>query len=68
MANKEKKSYDEAFRELTAISEDLENEEIGIDELTLKLKRAAELIKTCNAQLKLTEEEINKIIEQFNLK
>jgi len=66
MSKTTKISYKEAFDELQAINEDLENNEIGIDELTEKLKRAGELMKICRNQIKLTEEETKKIIEQFD--
>lgn len=60
-----KPTYTEAFEELQAINRDLENDEIGIDELTTKLKRAGELIKICRDQLKTTEDETKKILEQL---
>ncbi|MDR2084261.1 MAG: exodeoxyribonuclease VII small subunit [Bacteroidales bacterium] len=59
-------SYKEAYDELLSINEDLENNEIGIDDLTKKLKRAGELIKICRNQIKLTEEETKNILEQFD--
>ena len=60
-----KPTYTEAFEELQAINRDLENDEICIDELTTKLKRAGELIKICRDQLKTTEDETKKILEQL---
>ncbi|MGI6719260.1 MAG: exodeoxyribonuclease VII small subunit [Bacteroidales bacterium] len=62
---KNKISYEDAFTELQKISDQLVNDNIGIDELTNKLKRANELIKICRAQLKKTEEETNKVLEQL---
>lgn len=66
MAKQIKKiNYKEAYDELLSINEELENNEIGIDDLTKKLKRAGELIKICRDQIKLTEEETKNILEQF---
>ncbi len=62
---KNKISYEDAFKELQEISNALVNDNIGIDELTNKLKRANDLIKICRAQLKQTEDETNKVLEQL---
>jgi len=58
----EKLTYEAAKSELTAISKEIESEEISVDELASKVKRASELIEFCQAKLKNTEEEVNKII------
>jgi exodeoxyribonuclease VII small subunit len=58
----EKLTYEAAKSELTAISKEIESEEISVDELASKVKRASELIEFCQARLKNTEEEVNKII------
>ncbi|MBS4014111.1 MAG: exodeoxyribonuclease VII small subunit [Bacteroidetes bacterium] len=59
-------SYSEAIEELEIIVEDIENENISIDLLSEKVKRAAELIKICKEALKITDEEVNKILEELN--
>ena len=58
----EKLTYEAAKSELTAISKEIESEEVSVDELASKVKRASELIEFCQAKLKNTEEEVNKII------
>ena len=55
-------SYEAAFEELQELASSIENETIGIDQLAEKLKRAAELITFCQARLRFTESEVNKII------
>ena len=55
-------SYSDALSELNEIARAIENETIPIDELTQKLKRAAELITLCRTRLRSTEEEVKKII------
>lgn len=58
-------SYTDALNELNEIAREIENESIAVDELTVKLKRAAELITLCRAKLRLTEEEVKKIIGEM---
>mgnify|MGYP003511566958 FL=1 len=61
----DKITYEDAYSELLEISNEIENDEVIVSELIEKLKRAGELIKICREQLKLTEEESKKILEQF---
>ena len=58
-------TYETALQELNDIYQSMEDNVIGVDELTEKLKRASDLIKICRDKLKLTEEESKKILEQF---
>jgi exodeoxyribonuclease VII small subunit len=60
-------SYDEAFKELTAIMEEIEQGEISVDVLSEKVKRAARLIKICREKLTSTEEEVNNILKEMKL-
>lgn len=57
--------YSQAVEELTAILEDLESEKIDIDEVTVKVVRALELIKFCREKIENTELEVNKIVKEF---
>ncbi|GAA3754839.1 exodeoxyribonuclease VII small subunit [Flavobacterium ginsengiterrae] len=59
----EKLTYEQAWNELTAISKEIENETISVDELAAKVKRASELITFCQGRLKATETEVGKIID-----
>lgn len=58
-------TYEEAYRELVAIASEIESETVSVDELAKKVKRASELITLCQAKLKSTESEVNKIIAQM---
>jgi exodeoxyribonuclease VII small subunit len=58
-------SYTDALNELNEITREIENESIPVDELTTRLKRASELITLCRAKLRLTEEEVKKIIGEM---
>lgn len=57
--------YTEAFDELQKIVSDLEDGEISVDELSLKVKRASELIKICKKKLVSTEEDVNQILKEL---
>lgn len=57
--------YTEAFDELQQIVAELEDGEISVDELSLKIKRASELIKICKKKLVSTEEDVNQILKEL---
>ena len=58
-------TYEEAYAELAAIAKEIESETISVDILAQKIKRASELITWCQARLRSTETEVNKIIDQM---
>lgn len=58
-----KQKYADAIDELEKILSEMENEEISVDQLSDKVKRASELIKFCRDKLFKTEEEINEILK-----
>lgn len=62
----EKINYTEAFEELKIIVSEIEEGEITVDELSEKVKRAAELIKICKEKLSSTEEDVNKILKEMD--
>ena len=55
--------YTAAFDELQQIVRDMEAGEITVDELSVKVKRAAELIAICKNKLSSTEEDVNLILK-----
>lgn len=57
--------YAEAFEELQQIVDDIEEGEISVDELSAKVKRAAELIRICKKKLTTTENDVNRILEEL---
>ena len=59
-------SYTQAIEELEEIVSSIENEDVNVDELSVKVKRAAELIKICKNKLHNTEEEVNSILKDIN--
>lgn len=58
-------NYTDAFNELQQIVGDIEEGEISVDELSIKVKRAAELIKICKNKLTATEEDVNQILKEL---
>lgn len=62
----EKINYTEAFEELQRIVTEIEQGEISVDELSEKVKRAAQLIKICKTKLTTTEEDVNKILKELD--
>lgn len=63
-----KLTYEEAYKELQEISTQIENENVSVDILADKVKRAAELITFCQSKLRATETEVNNIIKQMETK
>lgn len=64
--NKKPVKYSEAIEELNSILRDLESERIDVDEVSLKVKRATELIKVCREKIEHTELEVRKIVKEFD--
>ena len=46
----------------------MEDGEITVDELSIKVKRATELIKICKNKLTSTEEDVNMILKELEAK
>ena len=58
-------TYSEAILELNEILSDLESERIDVDEVSLKVKKAIELIRICREKIEKTELEVSKIVKEF---
>lgn len=61
----EPESYSLAFEELQRIVSEMERGDVGIDELSVNVKRAAELIQYCKNKLKATELDVAEILKQL---
>ena len=61
----EKMSYEDAYKELSAIAREIETETVSVDVLAEKVKKASMLIKLCQDKLRSTETEVNNIIAQM---
>lgn len=60
-----KTTYTEAFSELQVIVTQIENEEIGIDLLESRIKRASELLRICRDKLYKTEKSVTDIFKEI---
>ncbi|MGI0107008.1 MULTISPECIES: exodeoxyribonuclease VII small subunit [unclassified Salinimicrobium] len=59
-------TYTEAFTELQEIVGEMENAEIGIDELDAKVKRASALLKICREKLYKTEQNVLETLKAID--
>lgn len=62
---KDAPNYKEALEEIEAIVGEIENETMDVDVMTGKVKRAAHLIRYCRDKLRKTDDEIRKVLEDF---
>lgn len=60
------KSFDKAYEELRQIVSELQNSEMGIDNLSKQLKKATELVNFCKEKLRNVEQDIEKINPESN--
>jgi exodeoxyribonuclease VII small subunit len=58
-------SYTSAMDELEEIVQKLENGIISIDDLSVNINRASDLIKFCKNKLKTTDMEVEKILTEL---
>lgn len=58
-------NYEDAYQELIQISREIENEEVTVDVLANKVKRASELIEFCQMKLRSTEEQVQNILTKM---
>ncbi|MDO8675616.1 MAG: exodeoxyribonuclease VII small subunit [Candidatus Omnitrophota bacterium] len=57
--------YAKAVERLDEIIGQIESEDIDVDELSVKVKEAVELIKVCKARINKAEMEVKKVVEDF---
>lgn len=60
-------TYEQAAKELDEILADLKGDKVSIDQLEIKVERAAKLASFCSEKLRTTESKINGIIEKLGL-
>ncbi len=63
---KKKLNYKEAVLEIDEILEQIENDELDVDELALKVKRVSLLIKECKTKLHATQKEVEDILNAMD--
>lgn len=57
--------YREAVEKLDGIIARIENEDIDVDELALRVKEAVNLIKVCKAKIDKAELQVKQVVEDF---
>lgn len=62
--SKKNLNYKTAMEELQTIVAQLEANAIGIDELSEKVKRAAELVGFCQQKLRITEKQMDNLFDE----
>lgn len=61
----EKLTYEKAYTELEDIMQALQNNQIGVDDLSTKVKRAVKLITFCSEMLRATEQEVEAMVKKL---
>jgi exodeoxyribonuclease VII small subunit len=54
-------TFDKAFSDLTKLVDQIEDDKIQVDTLTVKVEEANELIKFCENKLRTIEEETERL-------
>ncbi len=54
--------YAEAMEELEGILDEIEREDVDVDALSARVKRAAELIRLCRSKIHATRIEVEEIV------
>lgn len=62
------KSFEQAKAELDEIMQEFDSEQVSMDELVPKLKRARELVEFCNKKIKEVESEVKDILKAIEPK
>lgn len=65
MVTIKKLNYQDALTEIEEILNKIESNDLDIDELAEKVKRAAFLLKFCREKLQKTNEEVEKILSDM---
>ena len=60
--------YREAVERLDEIISQMESEDVDVDELSMQVKEAVELIRLCKTKIDKAEMEVKKVVEDFSKK
>ncbi|CCH52631.1 Exonuclease VII small subunit [Fibrisoma limi BUZ 3] len=58
-------TYQEAYDQLSALIDDIENEDVPLDELPARIRLATELITFCQSRLRDVEAEYREAVERL---
>lgn len=59
--------YGKAVEKLDEIIAKIESDTIDVDELSIKVKEAVELIKMCKSKIEKAELEVKKVVENLDI-
>ena len=59
-------TYREALDELEAILEAIEEEQVDVDDLAVKVKRSAELIRLCRSRIDAAAAEVETVVQEMD--
>ena len=65
MAKNRELTYSQALNELEKIVSEIESEDVDVDLLAEKIKRASFLISFCKGKLRTAEEEVKKVLTEM---
>lgn len=58
-------TYSQALKELEKIVKEIESEEVDIDILAEKIKRASQILAFCKTKLRTAEDEVKKVLSEM---
>jgi exodeoxyribonuclease VII small subunit len=58
-------TYSQALKELEKIVKEIESEEVDIDILAEKIKRASQILTFCKGKLRTAEDEVKKVLAEM---
>jgi len=58
-------AYRDAIEELESILEEIEDDDVGLDDLAEKVERASELVEICRNKIDDTEMQVQSIIDDL---
>ena len=65
--NGEAVGYADAMRELEEILDELEGDQLDVDVLAERVRRASELIKLCRTRISRAQEDVNRIVTDLEV-
>jgi len=59
-------TYSQALKELEKIVKEIESEEVDVDILAEKIKRASQILTFCKGKLRTAEDEVKKVLTEMS--
>ncbi len=65
MSKNRELTYSQALKELEKIVKEIESEEVDIDILAERIKRASQILTFCKGKLRTAEDEVKKVLTEM---